>query len=136
MACDLCKLLEAPAEGVIIWGDQLLVVINVDEAEYPGYTRVVWREHVREMTDLTAAQRQHVMAVVWAVEQAQRAVMAPHKINLASFGNMTPHVHWHVIRAIPTTPISLSRPGRRYSVLPIRPCWRPAARCYQRCTRP
>lgn len=97
MACDLCKLLEAPAEGVIIWGDELLVVINVDEAEYPGYTRVVWREHVREMTDLTAAQRQHVMAVVWAVEDAQRAVMAPHKINLASFGNMTPHVHWHVI---------------------------------------
>ncbi|WP_374359528.1 HIT family protein [Pseudoduganella danionis] len=97
MACDLCNLLEAPAEGVIIWGDELLVVINVDEPEYPGYTRVVWREHVREMTDLTLAQRQHVMAVVWAVEDAQRAVMAPHKINLASFGNMTPHVHWHVI---------------------------------------
>jgi hypothetical protein len=31
MACDLCNLLEAPAEGVIIWGDELLVVINVDE---------------------------------------------------------------------------------------------------------
>jgi diadenosine tetraphosphate (Ap4A) HIT family hydrolase len=26
-----------------------------------------------------------------------RAVLAPLKINLASFGNMTPHLHWHVI---------------------------------------
>ena len=23
--------------------------------------------------------------------------MQPHKINLASLGNMTPHLHWHVI---------------------------------------
>jgi diadenosine tetraphosphate (Ap4A) HIT family hydrolase len=31
--------------------------------------------------------------------------MAP-QINLASFGNMTPHVHWHVIPRLPTMPIS------------------------------
>ena len=49
------------------------------------------------MTDLDAAERARVMEVVFAVESAQRAVMAPEKINLASFGNMTPHVHWHVI---------------------------------------
>jgi len=26
-----------------------------------------------------------------------RNVLKPHKINLAEFGNMTPHLHWHVI---------------------------------------
>ena len=26
-----------------------------------------------------------------------RATMLPDKMNLASLGNMTPHVHWHVI---------------------------------------
>jgi diadenosine tetraphosphate (Ap4A) HIT family hydrolase len=26
-----------------------------------------------------------------------REVMQPEKINLASFGNMVPHLHWHVI---------------------------------------
>ena len=95
--CDLCTLLAAPADGVLIWRDQQLSVIAVDEAEYPGYTRVVWNEHVREMTDLSVSERQQVMAAVWAVEAAQRAVMSPDKVNLASFGNMTPHVHWHVI---------------------------------------
>jgi diadenosine tetraphosphate (Ap4A) HIT family hydrolase len=34
---------------------------------------------------------------VWDVEMALRAVMAPEKVNLASLGNMTPHLHWHVI---------------------------------------
>jgi diadenosine tetraphosphate (Ap4A) HIT family hydrolase len=97
MHCDLCKLLAAPTADVLVWRDERLAVILVDEAGYPGYARVVWHEHVREMTDLTAADREHVMRTVWAVEQAQRAIMAPHKVNVASFGNMTPHVHWHVI---------------------------------------
>ena len=37
------------------------------------------------------------MEVVWQVELAVREVMQPEKVNVASFGNMTPHVHWHVI---------------------------------------
>lgn len=96
MACDLCNLLEAPG-AALIWGDDRLSVVAVDEAEYPGFTRVVWHAHVKEMTDLPAADRVRVMDVVWAVESAQREILAPEKINLASFGNMTPHVHWHVI---------------------------------------
>jgi diadenosine tetraphosphate (Ap4A) HIT family hydrolase len=97
MACDLCKLLAAPAAGVLVWRDRQVSVVAVDEPEYPGFTRVVWNEHVKEMTDLCPSGRNRVMDVVWAVEAAQRAVLAPEKINVASFGNMTPHVHWHVI---------------------------------------
>ena len=96
MGCDLCTLLAAPG-AALIWGDAQLSVIAVGEAEYPGYTRVVWNAHVKEMTDLPPAERVRIMDVVWAVEAAQREVMAPEKVNLASFGNMTPHVHWHVI---------------------------------------
>jgi diadenosine tetraphosphate (Ap4A) HIT family hydrolase len=31
------------------------------------------------------------------VEAALREIMAPDKINLASLGNVVPHLHWHVI---------------------------------------
>lgn len=104
-ACDLCALLAASpagaaagtAAGNIVWQDDALAVVAVDEPGYPGFTRVVWRAHVKEMTDLPAAERDRVMRAVWAVEAAQRDVLAPHKVNVASFGNMTPHVHWHVI---------------------------------------
>lgn len=96
MTCDLCTLLAAPTDAVL-WRDDRLAVVLVDEPGYPGFTRVVWNEHVKEMTDLAPADRGHVMQTVWKVEQAVRDVMAPHKVNVASFGNMTPHVHWHVI---------------------------------------
>lgn len=95
--CDLCQLLAAPPAEVLVWRDAQLSVVLVDEPHYPGFARVVWHAHVKEMTDLPPAERAHVMWAVWQVEAAQRAVMAPDKINLASFGNMTPHVHWHVI---------------------------------------
>ena len=37
------------------------------------------------------------MRVVFTAEQALRELMQPAKMNLASFGNMVAHLHWHVI---------------------------------------
>jgi diadenosine tetraphosphate (Ap4A) HIT family hydrolase len=37
------------------------------------------------------------MHIVYAVESALRARLTPTKMNLASLGNATPHVHWHVV---------------------------------------
>ena len=91
--CELCK----SQGGTLVIANEWLRVMLVDEHNYPGYVRVVWNEHVREMTELDDAQRQRLMKTVFAVESAQREVLAPLKINLASLGNMTPHLHWHVI---------------------------------------
>jgi len=49
------------------------------------------------MTDLKEDEQQEMMRVVFAVEATLRKLLNPDKINLASLGNMTPHVHWHVI---------------------------------------
>ena len=92
-ACDLCKNLG----GELLYEGTRFRVVLVDEPNYPGFCRVIWNEHVREMTDLAAEDREMLMWVVWQVETAVREVMRPNKINLASLGNMTPHVHWHVI---------------------------------------
>lgn len=37
------------------------------------------------------------MKAVWATEMILRDLMSPTKINLASLGNVVPHVHWHII---------------------------------------
>jgi diadenosine tetraphosphate (Ap4A) HIT family hydrolase len=71
--------------------------VRVADAHYPGFCRVIWTAHVREMTDLAPAQRSLLMQVVFAVEDVVRRLFTPDKINLASFGNMVPHVHWHII---------------------------------------
>lgn len=93
-ACPLCA---PPPEEAALWGDARCRVVDAGEPGYPGYCRVVWNAHVAEMSDLGPDERAHLMAVVYAVEQALRALLRPDKINLASLGNRVPHLHWHVI---------------------------------------
>ncbi|MEW6353945.1 MAG: HIT family protein [Pseudomonadota bacterium] len=92
-SCPLCA---AQAEN-ILWRDAQCRVILIADADYPGFCRVVWNAHVKEMTDLSEPERAHFMRVVFAVEAVLRAAQHPDKINLASLGNQTPHLHWHVI---------------------------------------
>ncbi len=94
MTCELCA---TPPGGAVLWEDARCRVIRVEEPGYPGFCRVIWKAHVREMTDLAHADRLHCMNVVFAVERAMRDALSPVKINLASLGNMVAHVHWHVI---------------------------------------
>jgi len=92
IACELCVPQQDP-----VWRNDQFTVILVDDANYPGFCRVIWNTHAKEMSDLTAAERVTIMDAVNQVELAQRAVLAPDKINLASLGNVVPHLHWHVI---------------------------------------
>ena len=91
-----CELCETPG-GELIWQDDLCRVIRLEDADYPGFCRVVLNRHIKEMSDLEAHFRERLMTVVFAVERAIRDILQPDKINLASLGNKTPHLHWHVI---------------------------------------
>jgi diadenosine tetraphosphate (Ap4A) HIT family hydrolase len=91
--CPLCQ----PAVEQLLWSDGSCRVILAGDADYPAFCRVIWNAHVREMTDLPAAPRAQLLAVVLAVETALRGLLHPVKINIASLGNQVPHLHWHVI---------------------------------------
>ena len=91
--CELCD----GAGGEELYRNAQLRVVLVDDAQYPGFCRVIWNAHVKEMTDLPPQSRSAMMQMVMKVESALRETLNPDKINLASLGNMTPHLHWHVI---------------------------------------
>ena len=95
--CVLCKDELKPEEGQLIWRGDDCRVILVNDPDLPGFCRVIWNRHVAEMTDLTYGERDHLMTLVFAVEEAIRHVMQPDKVNVAALGNMVPHIHWHVI---------------------------------------
>lgn len=92
---DNCELCQHP--GDVIFATREWRVVLIDDAHYPGFCRVIWNKHVKEMSDLTEQERTSLMNVVWCVESVIREVMNPHKMNLASLGNLVPHLHWHVI---------------------------------------
>ncbi|BDT57272.1 hypothetical protein MasN3_07660 [Massilia varians] len=90
--CELCDL-TVP----VVWQGEKFSVIQVDDAAYPGFCRVIWRAHVREMSDLAPEDRLLLNEAVYRVEGAVREVMQPLKVNVASLGNVVPHLHWHII---------------------------------------
>jgi diadenosine tetraphosphate (Ap4A) HIT family hydrolase len=91
--CELCR----EAGGPLVFQAAAWRVIRADDAAFPAFYRVVWRDHVAEWTDLSIADRGTLMNVVGTVERVLRESLAPRKINLASLGNVVPHLHWHVI---------------------------------------
>ncbi|MDP1526920.1 MAG: HIT family protein [Rhodocyclaceae bacterium] len=94
--CELCV---SPG-GELLWQDGRCRIVRVGGAEgdaFPGFCRIIWQAHVREMSDLSPIDRTHLRDVLDAVESVVRRVMNPDKVNLASLGNVVPHLHWHVI---------------------------------------
>lgn len=92
-----CPLCQAKNEAVLWQDDFCRVIFVTDTPDYHGFCRVILNRHVKEMTDLTPDERNRLMNVVWKTEQAVREILRPDKINLASLGNVVPHLHWHVI---------------------------------------
>ena len=93
MDCVLCH----PQKENVVWKNKDLRVIQVDDPLFPGYFRVIWNKHIAEMSDLNDDELQLLEKVLLTVEKVVREQMQPDKINWAQFGNMVPHLHWHII---------------------------------------
>lgn len=94
--CELC----ATDGGEILYRDaelRIVAVTGADGENYRGFCRVIWNRHIKEMTDLLPAERSQFMKTVFKLEAVLREQLNPEKMNIASLGNMTPHLHWHVI---------------------------------------
>ena len=67
--CPICD--DAPGHHWL-WRDDRLRVIDARDPDHPAFLRVIWNGHVREMTDLADADRDHLKNVVWQVERCVR----------------------------------------------------------------
>ena len=92
-SCELCE----QEGGIPVFRDDTLRVIRAVDADHPAFYRVIWSAHVAEWTDLPPADRSRIMQAVAKVETVLREHLKPTKVNLASLGNVVPHLHWHVI---------------------------------------
>ncbi len=92
-----CPLCHPQAEYILLENQQVRIIAVTDQPHTPAYCRVIWQQHVAEMTDLLPQERSQLMQWVCRTEAALREVLHPTKINLASLGNWVQHLHWHVI---------------------------------------
>jgi diadenosine tetraphosphate (Ap4A) HIT family hydrolase len=71
---------------------------------FPGWSVLVLRRHATELFELEPDQRAQLADEVSAVAQALKLAFDARKINYALFGNLVPHIHWHLIPRLGTDP--------------------------------
>jgi len=76
--------------------DLPLVYIEIHESEIP-WLKIFVRRSVREFSDCTPEEKQSIWIALDIVEREMLRYFRPEKINVASFGNMLPQVHWHIM---------------------------------------
>ena len=93
MNCPLCTN-RARSE---IWRNGNCYLIDAENPRFPCYLRIASCRHVPEMSSLTPEERTQLWDIINVVEEEIIKTQHPHKVNLAQFGNMVPHLHWHII---------------------------------------
>ncbi|MBP9742016.1 MAG: HIT family protein [Burkholderiales bacterium] len=91
--CILCTTLG----GTLVYKNSLFRVILPHEVDYPGSVRLIANFHVKELTDLSDIEANHIFSALLKIERLIRKLYIPDKVNLASLGNIVPHLHWHII---------------------------------------
>jgi diadenosine tetraphosphate (Ap4A) HIT family hydrolase len=72
-------------------------VLMVGEHQmYPGYSVLVLKDHVRELHDLRSETSAAYYAELMKAGEAVLRAYSPKKMNYANYGNMMPHLHWHL----------------------------------------
>ncbi len=73
-----------------------LIRLEVEESEIP-WLKVFCQNQVKEFFQCSAEEKAEIFRVIDIIEKEMNRYFSPNKINIASFGNMLPQVHWHVM---------------------------------------
>ena len=72
------------------------IKIEVETAEVP-WLKIFTQKPYKEMSEVPSTVKSEIYALLDLIEIEMLAYYKPKKINIASFGNYMPHVHWHIM---------------------------------------
>jgi len=73
-----------------------LIYIEIHTSEIPWLKIFTHAPH-KEFSQCSRAEKETIWECLDIIEQQMLAYFKPDKINIASFGNMLPRVHWHIM---------------------------------------
>jgi diadenosine tetraphosphate (Ap4A) HIT family hydrolase len=76
----------------------------LEDQTYRGRTVVWLKEHFDDPVDLPTGLRVSLMNEVMFVAEAIRRAVRPDRLNYTCFGNVVPHVHFHIIPRFKSDP--------------------------------
>ena len=73
-----------------------LVRLEVEPSEIP-WVKVFTQRKVKEFSACSAQEKAEIFRIIDITEKLMLEYFKADKINIASFGNLLPQVHWHVM---------------------------------------
>ena len=70
--------------------------IEIEESEIP-WLKIFAQQNCKEMTDCNAETKRQIWLFLDLIETEMLEYFQPEKINIASFANYVPQVHWHIM---------------------------------------
>jgi len=70
--------------------------IEIEPSEIP-WLKIFTRHPYKEMSEAPQSIKREIYALLDLIERAMIDYYTPDKINIASFGNYVPHLHWHIM---------------------------------------
>ncbi|RUM68538.1 MAG: HIT family protein [Sulfurovum sp.] len=72
------------------------IKIEIENSEIP-WLKIFTQYPYKEMSEIPSQIRHEIYDLLHIVEKEMIHYYTPTKINIASFGNYVPHVHWHIM---------------------------------------
>ena len=70
--------------------------VEVEPSEIP-WLKIFTQHPYKEMSEVPGLVKFEIYDVLDTIEKEMLSYYQPEKINIASFGNYVPHVHWHIM---------------------------------------
>jgi len=86
----------------IIWQNKNFKILRHD-SNLP-WVKLFTKNPYKELSHIPKDLKVEMFDIIEKIELALIEVYNPDKINIASFGNMLPHMHWHIIARFTNDP--------------------------------
>lgn len=73
-----------------------LVFVDIESSEIP-WVKVFTKRNIKEFSECSAKEKAEIFRIIDITEKLMLSYFKADKINIASFGNLLPQVHWHVM---------------------------------------
>jgi len=73
-----------------------IIKVETEESEIP-WLKIFTQHPYKEMSGVPKEIRTEIYDLLDVIEKEMLSYYTPKKINITSFGNYMPHVHWHIM---------------------------------------
>ncbi len=96
MCARVALLLQEDGHPFLIHKFQHSVFVVGDHQFFRGYCMLLFKEHIRELHELEPIVHSALFTELMIAGRAIADTFQPWKMNYSCYGNVVPHIHWHL----------------------------------------